>query len=74
MTAKVRITLEVSVSVRARLESVQARMEAPSMTEVIRRAVAVYSAVLDAQDAGLPVVARDADGRETELLLPREVA
>lgn len=43
---KVRLSIEVSPRVRAQLERVQKLVDADSLTEVIRRSVAVYETLL----------------------------
>lgn len=45
---KARITLEVSIAIRERIESIRQRTGAESATEVIRRALALYDTVLTA--------------------------
>ncbi|KYF80443.1 hypothetical protein BE20_24815 [Sorangium cellulosum] len=68
--AKVRLNLELPERVRERLERVRELSEADSLTEVIRRALSVYDALLTTtHDEGGKVVLRSADGNERELLL-----
>lgn len=69
--AKVRLNLELPERVRERLERVRVMSEADSLTEVIRRALSVYDALLtSALEEGSKVVLRNADGTERELLIP----
>ncbi len=44
---RTRLNLAISPEVKARLENLQERTEADSMTEVIRRALAVYERLVD---------------------------
>lgn len=44
---RVRLSFEVAESTRKRLESLRDRIEAESMSEVIRRALATYEVLLD---------------------------
>lgn len=66
---KVRLTLELTETVRRRLEELQTLSEADSMTETIRRALAVYDTLLVRSKAGENIFVRDADGKERELIL-----
>lgn len=69
--AKVRLNLEIPERVRERLVRVQELSEADSLTEVIRRALSVYDALLTTvRETGAKVVLRDPDGTEQELFLP----
>ncbi|MDC3955182.1 hypothetical protein [Polyangium jinanense] len=67
---KVRLNLEVPKRVRERLERVQEMSEADSLTEVIRRALTLYDALLTTarEDKGKLLV-RYEDGSERELML-----
>jgi hypothetical protein len=71
---KTRLTLEVSVPVRERLEELRDRIGADSLTEVIRRALALYDTVLtESVEHGRRLVLKDDAGGELEVLLPREI-
>lgn len=63
---RTRLSLEVSASVRTQLETVQARTEAGSITEVIRRALALYDFVTQIQKDGKLII-RHKDGDEEVL-------
>lgn len=67
--SRVRLSLETSKQVRDRLEVLRVRTGADSLTEVVRRAVAVYDALLTRTANGAKVVLRQSDGSEQELLL-----
>lgn len=47
---KVRLNLDVSVAFRERLERVRVAAEADTMTEVLRRALIAYEALLENKD------------------------
>lgn len=67
---KVRLTLDLTEPVRRRLEELQALSGSDSLTETIRRALAVYDTLLVRSKDGERVVVRDAGGKERELILP----
>lgn len=67
---RTRINLEVPDRVRERIEHLRELTEADGITDVIRRALAVYDAVLTAsREEGRKVIIRDKDGTERELLI-----
>ena len=66
---KVRLNLEVSPTVRDRLEYLQKESEAESMTEVIRRALAVYELLLAHRGAGGEVLLRSSGDPDRQLVL-----
>ncbi|WP_244119793.1 ribbon-helix-helix protein, CopG family [Burkholderia gladioli] len=66
---KVRLNLDMSVEVKEQIEALRDRMRADSMSEVIRRALAVYDFMLTQQDEGAIVVLRSNDGSDTRLPL-----
>jgi hypothetical protein len=63
-----RLTLEMAVSVRKRLEHLRDRTEADSLAEVIRRALAVYDVLWDEKEKGNRVTIQGDHG-DRELLL-----
>ncbi len=67
---KTRLNLEVTRPVRERLERLRDLSDADSMTEVIRRAVAVYEVLLDHREKGFETVIRNQDGAERLVLIP----
>lgn len=67
--ARVRLSLEVAESVKDRIDSLIERSDAESMSEVIRRALAVYDKLVDNQSRGGVTILRGKDGREQEVLL-----
>ena len=66
---KRKLTLELSLPVRERLTSLQKRSEADSLTEVIRRSLAVYDLLLAARDSGSEIIIRSRDGEKTLALV-----
>jgi len=65
---KVRLDLNVTQRLRNRLLRLRAETEADSLTEVIRRAVAVYEVLVAARYNGR-IILRAKDGTERELLV-----
>lgn len=66
---RTRLHLEVPAAVRARVERLRDATGADGITDVIRRALAVYDAVVTAQAAGAKVLLREADGSEREMMI-----
>lgn len=66
---KIRVNLELPERTRERIDRLQHLSEAETMTEVIRKAVAVYDALFTTIRSGGKVVLRSADGVERELVL-----
>lgn len=64
-----RLNLQIAETVRRRLEDLRGRSEADSLVEVIRRALVLYEALLDAKDEEASIILRTSDGRERELLI-----
>ena len=63
-TDRTRLSLDVSPKVREQLDHLEARTEAGSITEVIRRALSLYDLVTEHQMEGGKLVFRHADGDE----------
>ena len=61
---KRKLTLELSLPVRERLTSLQQRSEADSLTEVIRRSLALYDLLLAARENGEEIIIRSRDGEK----------
>lgn len=69
--AKARLNLELPERVRARLEQLRMMSEADSITEVVRRALAVYDVLLTAvRERGERLILRSSDGTEREVIIP----
>ena len=66
---KTRLNLELTRTVRDRLERLQASTEAESLTEVIRRALEVYEDLNGVRMDGGRVIVEDNDGHPRELRL-----
>jgi hypothetical protein len=65
-----RLTLDLSEPARERLENLRATTEADSLTEVVRRALAVYERLWDEQKRTGRVVIRGENGEsDRELIL-----
>ena len=67
--ARVRLNLEMTEQVRAQLEELRDLTQADSMTEVIRRALAVYDFLWNEKEDGATTIVRTKDGKEREVLL-----
>ncbi len=65
---KTRLNLEVSKSVRERMERLKDETEADSLTEVIRRALAVYELLWEQRKDGWETLVRR-DGTERSVLI-----
>lgn len=61
--------MEVSPKVRERLESLVARTDAESMSEVIRRALAVYDLLVSQAEVGGVVFVRGNDGSDCQVMI-----
>ncbi|MGF6264389.1 Arc/MetJ-type ribon-helix-helix transcriptional regulator [Paraburkholderia youngii] len=66
---KVRLNLDMSVEVKEQIEGLRDRTHADSMSEVIRRALALYDFMLTQKEGGATVVLRASDGTDTRLPL-----
>lgn len=65
-----RLSLDVSLTVRERIERLRESSDADSVTEVVRRALAVYEVLIAERKRGSEMILRDAGGVERRLLLP----
>ena len=69
-TEKVRLNLNLSKRVNDRLEELRDETDADSITEVIRRSIAVYDHLLsEHKDNKAEIVLRLANGEERQLVL-----
>ena len=66
---KYRVSLDFPMQVKTILEDIRAQTGASSVTEVIKRALAVYKAIVEIQAAGETIRVRDADGEERQLVI-----
>lgn len=64
-----RAHFEVPSHVRALIEDLRKRTKADTLTEVVRRALTIYDALLTAARRGETIIARRKDGTECEVLL-----
>lgn len=65
----VRLNLVLSQRVKDQIEKVKEATDADSMSEVIRRALAVYDLLCEESAHGAVPVVKYKDGRERELIL-----
>lgn len=59
---KVRLSLQLTVRARERLERLQELTDADSLSEVIRKALIAYDLLLDEQQKGSCIIVRNEDG------------
>ena len=64
---RVRLSLDVTPKVREQLDLLETRTEAGSITEVIRRALALYDLVIEHQSEGGKLIFQHADGSKESL-------
>jgi hypothetical protein len=67
--AKFRLNLALPPKIKERLESLQERSESSSVTEVIRRALALFDLVTEHGNNGGEVILKHEDGTEEKLVL-----
>jgi Arc/MetJ-type ribon-helix-helix transcriptional regulator len=65
---KVRLNLDISPEAKEQIEGLRERTHSDSMSEVVRRALAVYDFLWTQKDDGATTIVRFTDGSET--LLP----
>lgn len=71
---KTRLTLELAAPVRQRIDGLRERTGAESVTEVIRRALALYDAVVALQERGeVRLVVLGADGKSESMFVPAAI-
>jgi hypothetical protein len=71
---KQRLTIELAIPVRERLDDLKERTGAESVTEVIRRALAVYDTILTiSSNREDRLLLRNQRGEERILLIPRDI-
>jgi hypothetical protein len=61
--------MDLTEHARGKLESLQERTQADSMSEVIRRALAFYEVLVTASEKGSKVMVRDRQGTDKEMVL-----
>jgi hypothetical protein len=66
---KVRLNLELTTQVRDQLENLQQSSQATSLTEVIRKSLALYHMVTDHTAQGGGIILEHADGSKERLKL-----
>jgi hypothetical protein len=65
-----RLSLETSDAVRQRMEKLRDETDADSITEVIRRALAVYECLWDETKRGSQIIVRSGKKEREVLLIP----
>jgi Arc/MetJ-type ribon-helix-helix transcriptional regulator len=65
---KVRLNLDITLEAKEQIEGLRERTHSDSMSEVVRRALAVYDFLWTQKDGGATTILRFTDGSET--LLP----
>lgn len=61
--------MDLPESLRHRLENLQEQTDADSLSEVMRRALAVYDFLWQEKSKGSATIVKDEDGKERELVL-----
>jgi hypothetical protein len=64
---RVRLSLDITPRVREQLTHLEAKTEAGSITEVVRRALALYDLIMEHQDEGGKLIFKHMDGDEETL-------
>lgn len=64
-----RLHLIVTQGVRDKIEALQNRTDAGNMTEVIRRALALYDEVISIREEGGEILVENANGEQQRLLV-----
>jgi hypothetical protein len=66
---KIRLNLDISREVRNCLDDLQAKTQLSSVADVVRRALALLSLVVDNEKSGGKLVFRKSDGKEETLII-----
>jgi hypothetical protein len=66
---KFRLNLEFPAEIEHRLKDLKDRSQSPTVTEVIRKSLALFNLYLNQTQAGRSVVFRDPDGSEEKLTI-----
>ena len=66
---RIRLHMAVTARVKERLDALLQRTEAESITEVVRRALAVYENLVETTEAGGKVILEDKKGNQREVQL-----
>ncbi len=68
--ARVRLNLAVSPTVKKRLEDLQSRTDADSLTEVVRKALLAYDRIVWLEERSYKLMIEGADGEDLGQLWP----
>ncbi len=63
------LTIKITTSVKERLDKLQDQSDASSLTEVIRRSLALYDILLNSLSKGEEILLRDKEGKETNVVV-----
>ncbi len=66
---KVRLVLEISPKIREKLDLIISRIEANSMSDVFRRALAIYEVIIEHHLSGGKIILKTKEGSEKELII-----
>lgn len=64
---KIRLNLDLTATVKDQLDKLQIRTEASSLTEVIRRALAVYDLMIEQEEMNGKIFLEDKNGERERL-------
>ena len=64
-----RLSLDLTPKVKLRIENLRELTETESITEVVRRALASYELLCEAQASGKSILVRDSNGEESSVIL-----
>ena len=66
----VRLSLRVTPEFKAKIERLRERSDSATLTELLRRSLAVYGTFVDVQESGGRLYAEDEAGNREAILLP----
>ncbi len=64
-----RLNLDLNEGTRSRLEALRTFLSASSLTDVVRRAIAIFQAIIENEKAGGQTILRDNKGKETKVVI-----
>ena len=67
--SKVRLSLAMPPATKAKIDELQERVGAPTVTEVIRQSIALLDTITAEQGRGAKIIIRDDDGDRQLMLL-----
>lgn len=66
---KERINLFVSKQTRKKIDTIQKRIDAESLSDVVRKAISLLDIISELENKGEKIIARARDGSETQIRL-----